>query len=124
MKEGPEVVPRCSFCGVTQSETDILIAGGLGVYICDECLRLCNEIAQSMGIVTACSKRTQAIVQQAAKGNRLNELVERLASVEQVKFELQKVLADRNARLKELRAENEKLRKRIKSARAALKGRE
>jgi regulator of replication initiation timing len=63
-------------------------------------------------------------VQQAAKGNRLNELVERLASVEQVKFELQKVLADRNTRLKELRAENEKLRKRIKSARAALKGRE
>jgi septal ring factor EnvC (AmiA/AmiB activator) len=100
------------------------MAGGSGVCICDECLRLYNEIVQSMGIVTACSKRTQAIVQQAAKGNRLNELVERLASVEQVKFELQKVLADRNTRLKELRAENEKLRKRIKSARAALKGRE
>lgn len=124
MKEGPEVVPRCSFCGATQSETDVLIAGGLGVYICDECLRLCNEIVQNMGIVTACSKRTQAIVRQAAEGNRLNELVERLASVEQVKFELQKTLADRNTRLKELRAENEKLRKRIKSARAALKGRE
>ncbi len=34
---------RCSFCGKTQKEVRKLIAGP-GVYICDECVTLCNEI--------------------------------------------------------------------------------
>ena len=34
---------RCSFCGKTQKEVRKLIAGP-GVYICDECITLCNEI--------------------------------------------------------------------------------
>lgn len=34
---------RCSFCGKTQSEVGKLIAGQ-GVYICDECVRICDEI--------------------------------------------------------------------------------
>jgi ATP-dependent Clp protease ATP-binding subunit ClpX len=34
---------RCSFCGKTQDEVKKLIAGP-GVYICDECIRLCDEI--------------------------------------------------------------------------------
>ncbi|MCD6155945.1 MAG: ATP-dependent Clp protease ATP-binding subunit ClpX [Candidatus Atribacteria bacterium] len=34
---------RCSFCGKTQSEVKKLIAGP-GVYICNECIELCNEI--------------------------------------------------------------------------------
>ncbi len=34
---------RCSFCGRTQDEVKKLIAGP-GVYICDECVALCNEI--------------------------------------------------------------------------------
>lgn len=34
---------RCSFCGKTQQEVKKLIAGP-GVYICDECVELCNEI--------------------------------------------------------------------------------
>ena len=38
----PEVL-RCSFCGKTQDEVKKLIAGP-GVYICDECIRLCDEI--------------------------------------------------------------------------------
>jgi ATP-dependent Clp protease ATP-binding subunit ClpX len=34
---------KCSFCGKTQDQVRKLIAGP-GVYICDECIELCNEI--------------------------------------------------------------------------------
>jgi ATP-dependent Clp protease ATP-binding subunit ClpX len=34
---------RCSFCGKSQEQVRKLIAGP-GVYICDECVELCNEI--------------------------------------------------------------------------------
>lgn len=34
---------RCSFCGKTQSQVEKLIAGQ-GVYICNECVKLCNDI--------------------------------------------------------------------------------
>ena len=33
----------CSFCGKSQKEVRKLIAGP-SVYICDECVELCNEI--------------------------------------------------------------------------------
>jgi hypothetical protein len=33
----------CSFCGKHQEQVQRLIAGP-GIYICDECIRLCNEI--------------------------------------------------------------------------------
>lgn len=36
-------VLHCSFCGNTQDNVKKLIAGR-GVYICDECVGLCNEI--------------------------------------------------------------------------------
>ena len=34
---------KCSFCGKSQDQVRKLIAGP-GVYICDECIDLCNEI--------------------------------------------------------------------------------
>ena len=34
---------KCSFCGKTQEQVKKLIAGP-DVYICDECVELCNEI--------------------------------------------------------------------------------
>ena len=37
----------CSFCGKPREETRFLIAGPK-VYICDECLDLCNRIADDM----------------------------------------------------------------------------
>ena len=40
--EGGELL-KCSFCGKTQKQVKKLIAGP-GVYICDECIDLCNEI--------------------------------------------------------------------------------
>jgi ATP-dependent Clp protease ATP-binding subunit ClpX len=36
---------HCSFCGKSQDEVKKLIAGPM-VYICDECIELCNEIIQ------------------------------------------------------------------------------
>ncbi len=34
----------CSFCGKSREQARRLIAGPNGVYICDECVSLCNEI--------------------------------------------------------------------------------
>src|SRR5665648_1251831 len=38
-----EIFSSCSFCGKNQEEVAKLIAGP-DVYICDECVALCNEI--------------------------------------------------------------------------------
>ncbi len=35
---------KCSFCGKPQEQVRRLIAGPGGVYICDECIALCNGI--------------------------------------------------------------------------------
>lgn len=35
--------PRCSFCGKSRDAVAKLISGP-GVYICDECVDLCNRI--------------------------------------------------------------------------------
>ena len=37
---------RCSFCGKTQAQVKRMVAGP-GVYICDECVSLCQEIIDS-----------------------------------------------------------------------------
>jgi ATP-dependent Clp protease ATP-binding subunit ClpX len=42
MQESGELL-KCSFCGKSQKQVRKLIAGP-GVYICDECIELCNEI--------------------------------------------------------------------------------
>ena len=42
--EGGDLL-KCSFCGKTQKQVKKLIAGP-GVYICDECIDLCNEIIE------------------------------------------------------------------------------
>jgi ATP-dependent Clp protease ATP-binding subunit ClpX len=43
--KGPKVPYRCSFCGKSQEQVRKLIAGQ-GVYICDECINLCQEIIE------------------------------------------------------------------------------
>jgi len=43
MTNGPKNRVHCSFCGKSQDEVQKLIAGP-AVYICDECVELCNEI--------------------------------------------------------------------------------
>lgn len=44
-KDGTEKLLYCSFCGKSQHEVRKLIAGP-SVYICDECVDLCNDIVQ------------------------------------------------------------------------------
>jgi ATP-dependent Clp protease ATP-binding subunit ClpX len=44
LSESGEIL-KCSFCGKSQKQVRKLIAGP-GVYICDECIELCNEIIE------------------------------------------------------------------------------
>ena len=37
---------RCSFCGKTQEDVERIIAGP-GVYICDECIKVCTNIIEN-----------------------------------------------------------------------------
>ncbi len=49
---------KCSFCGKTQKQVRKLIAGP-GVYICDECIDLCNEIIEEEFAQTAEAELTE-----------------------------------------------------------------
>ncbi len=45
-KGGARAQYQCSFCGKSQEHVKRLIAGPNKVYICDECVRLCNQIIE------------------------------------------------------------------------------
>jgi ATP-dependent Clp protease ATP-binding subunit ClpX len=53
--KGPKVPYRCSFCGKSQEQVRKLIAGQ-GVYICDECINLCQEIIEEEMLETPRAK--------------------------------------------------------------------
>jgi ATP-dependent Clp protease ATP-binding subunit ClpX len=55
--KGPKVPYRCSFCGKSQEQVRKLIAGQ-GVYICDECINLCQEIIEEEMLETPRPKQT------------------------------------------------------------------
>ncbi len=38
---------RCSFCGKTQDTVKKIIAGPMGVFICDECIKVCENILET-----------------------------------------------------------------------------
>ena len=38
---------QCSFCGKPKGDVRRLIAGPQGVFICDQCVQLCNQILAS-----------------------------------------------------------------------------
>ncbi|WP_020672182.1 ATP-dependent Clp protease ATP-binding subunit ClpX [Amycolatopsis nigrescens] len=44
MTKKADIPLKCSFCGKDQDRVRKLIAGPFGVYICDECVGLCNEL--------------------------------------------------------------------------------
>ena len=50
---------KCSFCGKTQDQVKKLIAGP-GVYICDECVDLCNEILDEELFDSSSQSQTQS----------------------------------------------------------------
>jgi ATP-dependent Clp protease ATP-binding subunit ClpX len=58
---GSRVQYHCSFCGKNQDQVKRLIAGPGAVYICDECVELCQEII---------NEETQAGSRSAAKAQR------------------------------------------------------
>ena len=43
--------PRCSFCGKEESQVDKLIMGPSGVFICNECVAVCNKMIESERVV-------------------------------------------------------------------------
>ncbi len=45
-RDGSQEELFCSFCGKHQEEVKKLIAGPTDVYICDECIELCNDILE------------------------------------------------------------------------------
>jgi ATP-dependent Clp protease ATP-binding subunit ClpX len=53
----PEEILRCSFCGKSQNEVKKLIAGP-NVYVCNECIDICNEIINDDEQTEAASART------------------------------------------------------------------
>ena len=57
--KGTKVPYRCSFCGKSQEQVRKLIAGQ-GVYICDECIKLCQEIIEEEMLEAPRSKPTTA----------------------------------------------------------------
>ena len=40
----PGGLRRCSFCGRTENQVNKLISGPDGIYICDDCVNVCNQI--------------------------------------------------------------------------------
>ena len=53
----PEEILRCSFCGKSQNEVKKLIAGP-SVYVCNECIDICNEIINDDEKAEAATIRT------------------------------------------------------------------
>lgn len=49
MGQSKRVQYRCSFCGKSQEQVRRLIAGPGGVYICNQCIELCQEIMTQEG---------------------------------------------------------------------------
>jgi len=69
MGESSELL-KCSFCGKSQKQVKKLIAGP-GVYICDECIDLCNEIIEE-----ELAETTDLGLGQLPKPREINEFLE------------------------------------------------
>jgi len=57
-KPGGEKLLYCSFCGKSQHEVRKLIAGP-SVFICDECIELCNDIIRDEMLESGSSEKTE-----------------------------------------------------------------
>lgn len=72
MPESAELL-KCSFCGKSQKQVRKLIAGA-GVYICDECIELCNEIIEEE-LSTAPAETTKSLPKPSAIAKFLDKYV-------------------------------------------------
>ena len=72
---------KCSFCGKSQDQVKKLIAGP-GVYICDECIELCNEILaeefynSTNNSYGSGAMKASPVSGAATKGDKSNEKIE------------------------------------------------
>src|SRR4051794_3465804 len=64
----------CSFCGKNQREVKKLIAGPT-VYICDECIELCNDIIAEEGQKESPSRSSQSIPKPSEIKSTLDQYV-------------------------------------------------
>lgn len=80
---------KCSFCGKSQKQVKKLIAGP-GVYICDECIDLCNEIIEEELAESSEVKLDElpkpAEIDQLSRSRQYSETVSQLPVVLGVKF--------------------------------------
>jgi ATP-dependent Clp protease ATP-binding subunit ClpX len=65
---------RCSFCGKSQSQVKRMVAGP-GVYICNECIELCQEIIEEDFVDTKLINEDEIIPTPAEINEHLNEYV-------------------------------------------------
>ena len=71
---------RCSFCGKPQSQVKRLISGS-GVYICNECIELCQEILNAEETKQYCRARTvswQSRTDRLPKPKEIDDIIVRV----------------------------------------------
>ena len=90
----PTKISYCSFCFKSQHEVKRLISGPFGIFICDECVDLCNEVIADRPIkqtkVSPDALPTEHWLERLAaiedtiqgKGNQLQRVVELLRARE------------------------------------------
>lgn len=74
MPRTPDDKNRCSFCGRSQDDVNILISGGGDAYICDDCVKYCEEIVKSQ-IETKFSKELNELLTPKEIKEKLDEYV-------------------------------------------------
>jgi ATP-dependent Clp protease ATP-binding subunit ClpX len=87
------VQARCSFCAKPNSEVEKVIAGP-GVYICNKCVGLCNEILETESRKSAEPKAQLAAWDESMTDEQILDLLPRIAAVgAQTEASLQRLVA-------------------------------
>ena len=68
---------ECSFCGKGDDEVAVLVAGPGKIFICDECIELCNDIIRDE-IAAVGLRRSDAQIERVRRAARDVELRQRL----------------------------------------------
>ncbi len=89
----PEIQVRCSFCAKPSSEVEKVIAGP-GVYICSECVGLCNDILGAERRKSAGPTAELAAWDESMTDGQILDLLPRIAAVgAQTEASLQRLVA-------------------------------
>ncbi len=66
----PKRLYRCCFCGKAQTEVKTLVSGP-GVFICDECVQLCQAIIDKKAATSATNERPRSLLPENAPTENL-----------------------------------------------------